>query len=101
MAKLYAKKFYASKSWRNTRNAYFQSKHGLCEECGEAEKRMIVHHKNHITPQNINDVNITLNWDNLQLLCLTCHNKTHFEKYSPVKDGFGFDEYGNFIEKGK
>lgn len=30
----------------------------------------IVHHKEHLTPQNINDPDITLSEDNLELLCL-------------------------------
>lgn len=36
-----------------------------------------VHHKKHLTPKNINDPEITLNWDNLELLCLDCHRKEH------------------------
>lgn len=36
-----------------------------------------MHHKKHLTPKNINDPEITLNWDNLELLCLDCHQKEH------------------------
>jgi len=37
----------------------------------------IVHHKIHLTPENIHDPKIALNFDNLQLLCRDCHGKIH------------------------
>jgi hypothetical protein len=40
----------------------------------------IVHHKNYIDVKNIWDTSITLNADNLELLCIDCHNKEHFEQ---------------------
>lgn len=36
-----------------------------------------VHHKIHLTPDNINDPEITLNYDNLMLLCRDCHAAIH------------------------
>lgn len=74
----YAESFYLSKSWRSTRNAYYKSKCGLCERCGRAGD--IVHHKKYITPKNIRDPQVTLNWANLELLCQDCHNKQHTSK---------------------
>ena len=56
MAKEYAKRFYASKAWRDTQKAYMQSKHYVCERCGKPA--VIVHHKTYISPKNINDPNI-------------------------------------------
>lgn len=78
MAKDYARKFYSSAAWIKTQAAYMASQNYLCERCGDMA--CIVHHKKHITPQNIDDVNITLNWDNLEALCQDCHNKEHFAK---------------------
>ena len=42
----------------------------------------------------MNDVNISLNQDNLELLCKDCHNNEHgrFKKKDVM-----FDEDGNFI----
>ena len=40
----------------------------------------IVHHKCYISSANIFNTDVTLNFDNLELLCLACHNKEHFEK---------------------
>lgn len=38
----------------------------------------IVHHKSYINASNVWNTEITLNFDNLELLCLDCHNKEHF-----------------------
>ena len=37
----------------------------------------IVHHKVELTPDNINDPDVTLNMANLLYLCQDCHNKIH------------------------
>lgn len=94
MAKEFAKSFYKSRAWRQCRDAFFVSKHGQCERCGGAGH--IVHHVKEISPENINDPNVTLNWDNLQLVCQPCHNQIHFGL--PIAgDGLGFDCEGNLI----
>lgn len=94
MAKEYAKSFYNSSAWIKCRNSFMNSKNHICERCGEVA--YIVHHKKHITPTNINDPNITLNWDNLQALCLECHNVIHGSGKAMVK-GVSFDENGDLI----
>lgn len=71
----YAETFYKSFAWQQCRDSYARSVGYLCEECGAAGE--IVHHIKHITPDNINDPNITLGFDNLQLLCRDCHAKKH------------------------
>ena len=99
MAKEYAEAFYHSKEWIKCRKAYIKSVHGLCERCGEPG--YIVHHKKYITPNNINDSNITLNFDNLEYLCLDCHNKEHEfnrEKRRITAIGTVFDSKGNLIQ---
>lgn len=78
--KEFAKDFYTSKAWKQTRAAYISSVRGLCEICkrkGKIKPGVIVHHKIHLTPDNINDPDISLNWDNLQLLCRDCHADQH------------------------
>jgi 5-methylcytosine-specific restriction enzyme A len=94
--KSWAESFYKGKAWRQCRDAYFVSQHGICERCGGLGK--IVHHKKYLTPDNINDPDVSLNWENLELLCHDCHNKEHFEKYSPIRDGLMFDESGNLVK---
>ncbi len=76
----WAREFYSSEAWKSARRAYAKSVGGLCERClerGEIRAGEIVHHLTWLTPLNINDPAITLNWDNLQLLCRDCHAQIH------------------------
>ena len=78
--KPYAEEFYKSKAWKQCREAYAQSKGWLCERCmkeGRVTTGEIVHHKIHLTPENINDPSVSLNWDNLELVCRLCHAAEH------------------------
>ena len=93
--KEYAKSFYLSKAWRKTRDAYATSQNGLCERCKQAGD--IVHHKQYITPKNISDPLITLDWSNLELLCQDSHNKEHMKKQN---SRFVFHENGNILPPG-
>ena len=89
--------FYESRTWRHVREAYAESQHGLCERCaknGRITPGVIVHHKEHLTPENVNDPKKTYGWDNLELLCLECHNAVHGKGQKPTVI---FDEEGNCI----
>lgn len=60
----------------------------------------IVHHKTHITPENVGDPSVTLAFDNLELLCRACHADEHPEIYE--REGASrvvFDEEGNVHER--
>lgn len=86
--------FYNSKAWKVCRAAYLKQ-HSLCERClqkGEVTPAVIVHHKIHLNKQNVNDPSITLNFENLEALCLDCHNKHHFAEKVPRR--WSFNEYG-------
>ena len=81
--KEFAKAFYKSKEWERCRSGYIKYVGGLCERClsrGDIVPGLIVHHKCYLTPENITDPAITLSYDNLELLCLDCHNKEHITK---------------------
>ena len=95
MAKSFSKSFYQSKAWKETRLSYLKYKHYECERCGKGAK--IVHHKVHLTPKNINDLSVSLMWDNLEALCQDCHNKEHLLKNSNTAEGLMFDENGDLI----
>ncbi|GAB4073683.1 hypothetical protein GCM10028778_11860 [Barrientosiimonas marina] len=102
MAHDYAKSFYNSRVWRKTRDAYAESQYWLCERCyqnGILSEGQIVHHKIYLTPENINDPDVSLNWDNLELLDITCHNQEHFKTEDVVREGLTFDENGDLISK--
>lgn len=72
-------KFYGSKRWQKIRRAYKIYRHGLCERCGQPGE--IVHHKNYVTTKNIYEPAITMSFDNLELLCMTCHNQEHMATF--------------------
>lgn len=72
--------FYKTAMWQKCRDTYFKQQRGLCERClarGKYTAGEIVHHIKPITPNNMNDPTITLNFDNLQLLCRDCHAIVH------------------------
>lgn len=82
--KEYAEQFYSSKAWQKCRASYKKSMKGLCEKClkaGRIEAGVIVHHKVHISPDNIHIPEITMSHDNLELLCRQCHAEIHEEIY--------------------
>lgn len=76
----FARSFYSSKAWQETRRAYRKSVGGLCERClakGIYRAGVIVHHKVYLSPDNINDPDVSLNWNNLELVCRDCHAAEH------------------------
>ncbi|NAP01320.1 HNH endonuclease [Halomonas sp. MG34] len=89
-------KIYHTSTWRKLREAYYSKQYGICEWCGEPGD--IVDHIEEITNENVNDPFITYNEENLQLLCLSCHNKKTFTKQTSLREGFGFDSEGNLIK---
>jgi 5-methylcytosine-specific restriction endonuclease McrA len=94
MARDFAKAFYNSAAWQHCRDAYIEHVHGLCERCHRPG--WIVHHKCYLSPANIEDPDVTLNFDNLEYLCQDCHNLEHGSvDHKSVKDGLYFDENGD------
>ena len=94
MAKEFAKKFYATTKWRDCRNGYAAYRGHLCESClrrGVLSRGAIVHHKIELTPENIDDPNVTLSWDNLELLCRFCHAEVHDQRKNCRRFMFGPD----------
>ena len=84
----FAREFYKSQSWLRCSRGFMQSKNYICERCGAPAS--ICHHKKYLTPENINNPLIALNWNNLECLCQECHNIEHMQKHSKVY----FDESG-------
>ena len=92
----WAKEFYKSKAWQKCRANFLLSRHCICERCSSAA--IIVHHKTYLNQTNINDPNVTLNWENLEALCKDCHNKEHMGKGVTTNECV-FDSEGNLILK--
>lgn len=80
MHEQFANGFYSSMAWRKCREAFRQYRGGLCERClarGLIVPGTEVHHKRRLTRENLHDPAVTLNWDNLELLCAPCHDEEH------------------------
>lgn len=77
--------FYRSAEWRNTMQVLKLERTKddgflYCEHCGRPIVKAydcIGHHKEHLTIDNVNDCNISLNPDNIQLVHFRCHNEIH------------------------
>lgn len=77
--------FYQSKAWIKFRELVIAERLNdedliICEHCGKPIVRsydIIAHHKNYLTEDNVNDVEIALNSDNIALVHHVCHNKIH------------------------
>lgn len=94
MAKEWARQFYNSKAWKNTRRYILNRDKYTCVYCyNRAEE---VHHIIELTPSNINDVNISLNPDNLISLCSDCHKKIT-KGAGDIQEGYIFNEKGEVV----
>lgn len=96
----FAHDFYRSIAWQNCRSAYALSKAGLCERCllaGLYSPGRQVHHKVRLTPENITDPAVALNWDNLELLCWECHKQEHEHKSIARRRRYSMDEDGALL----
>ena len=84
--------FYTSKDWIAFRKIlidYRTDSNGeiICARCGlpiYKKYDIIAHHKIKLTEDNVNDVNVTLNPDNVELIHFKCHNKEH-QRYDGYK----------------
>lgn len=76
--------FYRSDMWRKVRaiviNDRLKDGITICEYCDKpivSAYDIIGHHKIALTPENVDDVNISLNPDNIMLVHHKCHNIIH------------------------
>lgn len=85
--------FYKSAAWQVARQIKYQEQDGRCERCKQIGEE--VHHKIRLTVDNVSDTSVSLNQENLELLCKDCHNKEH-KRFSKDKE---FDDEGNLIPR--
>lgn len=91
MSKEFSKAFYKSARWLKCRQSYIKSVNGVCERCGNPG--YILHHKILLTPENINDTDVTLNFDNLEFVCLPCHSTDETNDHGFRKDDIKYTQY--------
>lgn len=87
--------FYKSDAWKKVREEVILRAGGRCEICGKVGRE--VHHKIHLTLDNADDASISLNPDNLLLLCKECHNKMH-DRFNGTLPKYKWDEDGDLVE---
>lgn len=88
----WAEKFYKGPAWQRCREAAIKRDRYLCVDCmkkGIIRPAEEVHHIQHLTPENINDPEISLNLDNLVSLCRDCHQARHKSPRRYKVDEFG------------
>ena len=88
--------FYKSKKWESFRKVIISDRtdpdgYVHCAICGKPILKpydLIVHHKQELSENNVNDALIALNPDNVECIHFKCHNKIHerfgFQKTSPA-----------------
>lgn len=80
--------FYTSREWSEFRRLLILKRGIRCEYCGEEivnSYDVILHHVNHLTLENVNDYDVSLNEDNIMIVHHKCHNIIHerFGSYTP------------------
>lgn len=100
---------YKSKAWKRVRLSVCLRQGCLCARCSRPvyvdgisqwipkEKRLkgIVHHKEYLTNDNYTDDSVAYNDENLELLCIDCHNREHNLK--ALRKDVTFDENGDLV----
>ena len=84
--------FYGSRKWRRVSTAYMSSKSYICERCGAPA--VICHHKTWLNGENVHNPEIAYGFDNLEALCLECHNAEHGLQH----DVAVFNDAGELVE---
>ena len=69
---------YSSVRWQKFR-AWVRAERVLCERCRAAGRTTVGTHVHHLVDPR-DDPALALDPDNVQLLCLPCHNRTHGEQ---------------------
>lgn len=87
--KEFARKFLKSKKWERCRQGYISERRaidgGECEVCHK-KPGYIVHHITPLTPTNIQDERVSLNYDNLRYECKDCHDREEVHAFIKSKN---------------
>lgn len=97
MAREFAKRFYRSMLWRQTRECALRRDMFTCRDCGGRATE--VHHIIELTPNNIDEPTIALGLNNLMSLCGPCHaaRTAGTGDVGDVSEGYIFDADGQVV----
>lgn len=71
------KSFYASVAWQRLRASIIAERGPYCQRCGKVAVDPQLHHIIELTPENVHDATISLNPENILLVCRDCHDAVH------------------------
>lgn len=81
MAKAWAAKLYNSHEWKSLREQLIIKANYTCSMCGANHIfdpwNLIGHHRQELTPTNVNDPLVSLNPANVDIVCKQCHDRVH------------------------
>lgn len=112
LARDFARSFYHSGAWKRTRAAYMRMPvrtawgivpPGMCERCfslGRLRPADTIHHKVHLSPDNIGDPKVTLSFDNLMRVCRDCHAAIHAGTDGLPESRVTFGPDGEVLQRG-
>jgi len=86
-----ARAFYKSREWRAVRLLALDRDHHECQECkrqGRVSKGQNVHHIKELRDHP----ELALELDNLETLCIRCHNETHDKTFGSEPNRWADDE---------
>jgi hypothetical protein len=72
--------FYASETWIKFRLAIIAERGPVCQKCKRVIGNSIdctLHHAKELTPENVADASLSLNPENVLVVCHDCHNQIH------------------------
>jgi hypothetical protein len=90
--------FYNTEKWKKFRLGLIAERGNKCQKCGKVIIKSVDitgHHKTELTPENVNDVMISLNPENVLLVCYECHNEIHHRYGHTNKDRKVYIVYGS------
>lgn len=94
--------FYRRAAWKKTRAAFIKHREGidggLCQMC-HLQPGRIVHHRIHLNSDTVNNPVIAYGFDNLEYVCLDCHNEEHGLVPQSNLVRYDFDANGNPVPR--
>ena len=76
----FARRFYGTQEWKKLRKYVWSRDGGLCQDClkkGLYTPAEEVHHIIELSPETIDNPEISMNPENLICLCRECHHRRH------------------------
>lgn len=91
------KQLYNSKLWKDTRRLALRRDSYTCNRCYDRASE--VHHIIPLDATNLNNIEVSLNLDNLECLCKSCHSKETVGATGDIDEQYEFNELGEVVKR--